>query len=134
MVEEYLRNLKKKIDYKERKEYESKNPLWEEFHSLWDEILDMSLTLDEAFKKTFILALKFLKSAKNDDETKEIIIGFENLKNIIEVAFREEAFVLYEDKIEGNILADFDSRIFEYKHGTEIDKLQTKLEQYVKNI
>ncbi len=118
------------LEKNKRADLEKKDSLWIKYHKLFDSVIKKSYSLDKVISEMLNLALKFLEKYSKEEDLKEIIIAFENLKNNILYYYGKSAVQLYEhDKI-GNIMEGFDSLIFESDYKKQIDKLKNKLSKF----
>lgn len=118
----------------EKLRFEKKDPLWIEFHALFDAVEKRVHSLDIVFKKMFNLSYVFLNKYSKKEDLKEIIVAFENLKNNVFANYGAEAAEQYESDDIGKILEGFDSLIFNYDYMKEITELKILLKVYLDNL
>jgi len=116
-----------------REKFESKNPLWVEFHILFDNVINKNISLEKSMNNLFLLSFKMLKETTVKSELKEIIIAFENLKDNILAIYGVEAVNYFERDIVKEIMSSFNSLIFEYDYMKEILQLINNLSTYLVN-
>ncbi|MEK6916247.1 MAG: hypothetical protein AABW92_00745 [Nanoarchaeota archaeon] len=129
-LKEYLNNLKRKIDYTEREIYVKSNPIWKKYYELWDNILDQKVDNVMIFVNN-ALALSYYLLKDNSINKKEIFIAFENLNDLLLIAYPEYN-TKYSETVEFKLLSNFDSLVFETEtHYKFIKELIEKIKYYL---
>lgn len=117
------------IKMSSRKKFEEKDPLWISFHSLFDKMLGKKISFEEVITEMIKLSRLFLDKYEKEEDLREVIIAFENLKINLLVKYgdREE----YESSKLKEILPYFDSLIFEKDYKKEVNELKTNINKYL---